>query len=176
MINIRTKTEEEIKNEESLYAFGAQIAKGRPKTVCPTYLVKRDGTRVDTYDLTEKEILGLIEIDLVDYTNPRGNYKKDNRTDLDSFHLATELKGHYIPSIDATIKLANLEIQYGHIVRDLMGTIGALNHLSVAEVIARFNKESNGDFEPVTTEEAIVILEQMAVNEINRKQNKSRTK
>lgn len=169
MINIRQKTAAELEEEKSLYSFGAHLVNGIPKPICPTYLVKRDGTRVDTYDLTEEQILGLIEIDLVDYTSPRGTYNRDNRTDLDAFRLAQEVKGHYVPSVSATLKLSQLEQQYGHIVRDLMGTIGSLTHFDNARVIAQFNKECNGDFSQVTQEEIIAVLEQMKINELARK-------
>ena len=165
MINIRQKTANELRDEESLYKFGAAVAHGIPKTVCPTYLVKRDGTRIDTWDLTEEQILGLIEIDLVDYTSPRGNYRKDDRTDLDAFKLADVLKGKYVPSVAATLKLSQLELQYGHIVRDLIGTIGAMPTLDKARTVATFLKESNGEFEPATPEEIISILDQMVANE-----------
>lgn len=176
MINIRYKTAAELEEEKSLYDFGAHVARGIPKQVCPTYLVKRDGTRVNTYDLTEQQILGLIEIDLVDYTSPNGTYNRDNRTDLDAFRLVQEIRGHYIPSVSATLKLSQLEQQYGHIVRDLMGSFGSLSHFDNARAIAAFNKECNGDFSQVTQEEIIAILEQMKNNELARKNANVRTK
>lgn len=169
MINIRYKTAAELEEEKSLYDFAARVAKGIPKPVCPTYLVKRDGTRVNTYDLTEQQILGLIEIDLVDYTSPRGTYNRDNRTDLDAIRLVQEIKGHYIPSVAATLKLCQLEQQYGHILRDLMGSFGSIKYFDNAKTIAEFNKECNGDFSQVTQEEIIAILEQMQNNELARK-------
>lgn len=165
MINIRQKTANELKEEESLYRFGAAVAHGIPREVCPTYLVKRDGTKVDTWDLTEEQILGLIEIDLVDYSSPRGTYKKEDRHDLDAFKLASALKGKYIPSVAATLKLSQLETQYGHIVKDLIGSIGAMYDYEKARTVATFLKESNGEFEPATSEEIISILEQMVANE-----------
>ena len=176
MINIRHKTDDEIKEEESLYRFGAQIAKGIPKDVCPTYLVKRDGTRVDTWDLTEDQILGLIQIDLVDFTSPKGNYKKDGRSDLDTFKLIDAIKKHYKPSIEATIKLASLQPEYGHIIADIIGSIGCAKYFSDAKTIATFNKEASGDFDKVSDYEVLEVLEQMAINEKNRKNANTRRK
>ena len=176
MINIRQKTALELKEEQSSYEFGAHIAKGISKTACPTYLVKRDGTRIDTWDLSEEQLLGLIQIDLVDFTSPSGNYKKENRFDLDTFKLLDSVKGHYTPSINATIKMAKLQTQYGHIVADIMGTMGCMKHFRNAKLIATFNKESALDFEPVTNYEVIDVLQQMALNEKNKKNNTSKRK
>lgn len=176
MINIRHKTDEEIKKEESLYRFGAQIAKGISKDVCPTYLVKKDGTKVDTWDLTEEQILGLIQIDLVDFSSPKGNYQRENRHDVDAFKLISAIKGHYTPSIEATIKLMQLHSQYGHIVADIMGSIGCNKYFNDAKTIAAFNKEASGDFDKVSDYEVLEVLEQMALNAKNRKNANTRRK
>ena len=173
MINIRQKTQAEISEEESLYRFGAAVVKGIPKSVCPTYLMKKDGTKVDTSDLTEEQILGLFQYDLMDYTSPQGSYKRTGRTDLDSFKLAEVLRGHYTPSLSAALQMEKWEQQYGHIVVDLMGGIGALSYRDKARVIAQFQKETNGDFTPVQQEEIIAVMEQMAINEQAKKNTSS---
>lgn len=173
MINIRQKTQAEIREEESLNRFGAAVIHGIPKSVCPTYLMKRDGTKVDTNDLTEEQILGLIQSDLMDYASPQGSYKRTGRTDLDSFKLAEDLKGHYTPSLRATYQMMQLEQQYGHIVVDLMGSMGALVHRDKAKVIAQFQKETSGDFTPVQQDEIMAVIEQMAINEQAKKSTSS---
>lgn len=174
MINVRTKTTKEIEEQESLYRFGAAVAKGIPMTVCKTYLMKKDGTKVDTRDLSEQEILGLIANDLKDYSNPNGTYKTNPRTGVDSFKLADAIRDTYTPSIDATIQLYQMKEVYGHIVADLMGSLGSYKISDKAETIARFNKESNGDFSPVETQELISVLQQMSYNEQMRKQQSSK--
>jgi hypothetical protein len=54
---------------------------------------------------------------------------------------------------------------YGHTVDDLIGTIRADEKIIPAETIARFIKESNGDFTPLQTQEIIGVLKQMSYNE-----------
>ena len=145
MINIRQKTQAEMNEEEGLYRFAAAVVHGLPKSVCPTYLIGRDGRKVNTNDLTEDQILELIQIDLIDYVSPQGSYKRTGKTDLDSFKLANVLKGHYIPSLNAALQMLIWEQQYGHIVTDLMGSIGTLAYRDRAKIIA--------------------VIEQMIINE-----------
>lgn len=165
MINIIKKTEQEINEEQNLYKMGANIADGIVKKVCPTYLIKNDGTKVNTYDLNEEQILGLIQNDLIDYTSTQGTYKTTGRTDLDAIKLAENLKGHYTPSINATLRLTQLEQKFGHIVKDVMGSFGALEHFNKARIIAKFQKDCANDFTQVQQEEIVEVLEQMAINE-----------
>lgn len=172
MIKIMQKTQAEIEQEEEKYRMYASLVKGLPIKVCKTYLTKRDGTKVETRDLTEKQILILIYNDLLDFSYPQGSYKTTGRTDLDSFKLITILKEHgYTPSVNAVLQLTQMEQQFGHIVMDIMGSFGTA-HFSEARIIAKFQKESAGDYSQVQNSEIIAVLKQMEINEKNKKNSK----
>ena len=171
MINIYKKNSNELAEEQSLYDFGAHIAKGIANKACETYLIKKDGTKVDTRDLTEEEILNLIELDLRDFLSPQGSYKTSNRPGLDTFKLLDTLENVWNPSYDAMLRLYGMQNQYGSIVTDLIGTIDKKGIRNLAQTIATFQKESNGDFSDVSLEEVITVIEQLSYNEQMRKQN-----
>ena len=176
MINVRTKTPQEIEQLKADYRMGAMIAHGIPMTVCETYLMKKDGTKIDTRDLTEVQIMDLVERDLMDYSNPNGTYKTNPRVGLDSFKLASAVKDTYNPSIAGAIKFCELKEQYGHIVADLMGAFEVFKHTDKAETIARYIKETNGDFTPVETSEVIATLQQLAFNAQAKKNASGKTR
>lgn len=165
MIKIYQKTQQELENEQKLYNFGAAVAKGMAREACPTYLMKKDGTKVDTYNLTEEQILGIVQNDLIDYVSPQGTYKTTGKIHLDSFVLAEKLNGHYHPSAQGILQFAKMEQQFGGIVRDLMGSFGALKGYEKARVIAQYQKECSGDFLQPNSNEILDVLQQMVVNE-----------
>lgn len=174
MINVRQKTQSEIEKEAADYRFGASVAGAGaiPMTVCKTYLTKKDGTRVDTRDLTEDQIVGLIYNDLIDFSSAQGSYKTTGRTGLDSGKLIEALRENgYTPSVNAVLQMSQMEQQFGHIVMDIIGSFRT-NHFDRARTIAQFQKESSGDYSQVQTDEIVAVLEQMAVNEKNRNSSK----
>ena len=165
MIKIYQKTQKEIEKETSLDAWLAREVKGKPKRVCPTYLVMKDGTKIDTADLTEEQIMAIIDEDVQDFLSPTGSYRTHNH--LYSFDLIKATERSWIPSADAILQTYAMEQTYGHIMADLRGVINiqSNNVVGKAETIARFQKESNGDFEPPTTNEIVSIIQQMSYNE-----------
>ena len=171
MINIYTKSAEELEKENADYRFGATLVKGIPFEACPTYLMKRDGTRVDTKDLTEEQIINLIESDVRDFSSPEGSYKKTGRSGLDTFKLINAVKDTWSPSYDALLQIAGMEQQYGHVIADIMGSIDKNDVRGKARTIASFQKQSSGDFSQVTTDEIMTIIQQMAYNEKMKKQS-----
>lgn len=171
MINIYRKNSDELAKEQSEYDFAAHIVKGIPYKACETYLIKKDGTKIDTKDLTEEDILNLIELDLRDFLSPQGSYKTSNRPGLDTFKLLNALENVWDPSYNAILRLYGMQQKYGHIVADLIGTIDKKGIRNLANTIATFQKESNGDFSVVSLEEVITVIEQLSYNEQMRKQN-----
>ena len=174
MINIYVKSKEEIAKQDRNYAMGATLAGSRAVklTVCPTYLLKKDGTRVDTRDLTEQEILLLIANDLQDFTNPQGRYTKSQKAigALDAFKLSKALGENYRPSYNVLIQLLQMEAVYGHIVMDLIGSLNGGDTISKAKAIASFNKETANDFGEVDNYDLIAVIQQMQINAMNRQQ------
>ena len=158
MIKIYTKTAEELKQEQALYDFGAQVAKGVPVKAWPTYVMVQVGhvwKRVDLRDLPSDYIIQLIAEDLND---PNAESKG-----ADSFALLKALKGSWRPTFDDVLALYKLEKQHGHIIRDIMGLLNiAMVHN--AYVIAQYIKESKGDFTPVTSDDEVAVIEQMKIN------------
>lgn len=170
MINIYTKTTQELEKENADYRFGAALVKGIPFKACPTYLMKKDGTRVDTKDLTEEQIICLIESDVKDFSSPQGSYKTTGRSGLDTFKLIDAIKDTWTPSYGALLQIARMEQQYGHIIADIMGSVDKNDVKGKARTIASFQKQSSGDFSQVTNAEIMDIMQQMAYNEQMKKQ------
>ena len=170
MIHIYTKTEEELNEEQSLYDFGARVAKGIPRKACPTYLIRTNGERVDTWDLTEDEILGIIEADVADFKDPKGTYKANGINELASFKLFRTLKDRWTPSYEAILRIYEMEKKYGHIMMDILGSIDKRDTGTTVSAIVYFQKETAGDYTPATREEIMAVVQQLAINEKKKSQ------
>ena len=172
MINIRQKTQNEIKEEEGLRAFAAAVVKGRPGEVCPTYVVI-NGEKKDTWNLTEEEILSLVARDVADFSKDKISYdKRRGRSGMDSFDLFKYLRKDFKLSAKGNLYFLELEKRYGHIMMDLLGSLTKGEIINQARMIAQFQKETNGDFEYATEDEVRAIIEQMALNEENKKRQR----
>ena len=158
MINIHTKIAQELERENADYRFGDALVKEITFKVFPTYLMKKDGTRVDTKDLTEEQILGLIESDVRDFSSSQGSYKTTWMSGLDTFKLIEAVRDTWTPSYEALLQIVGMEQQYGHIIADIMGSVDKNNVGGKARTIASFQKQSNGDFSQVTTDEIMAIM------------------
>lgn len=165
MITIYQKTRKEIDEERGLYAWAAHEIKGESKTVCPTYLMKKNGTKIDTSDLTEDQIMAIIAQDVQDFFSPTGSYKTTGNNHLSSFDLIDVTKNSWNPSINAILQTYTMEQTYGHTMADLRGYMDKQNIVGKANTIAKFQKESNGDFGLPTEKEVIAIIQQMDYNE-----------
>ena len=165
MITIFQKTQKEIEEERGLYIWAAREGKGIPKAVCPTYLMKKDGTKVDTSDLTEEQIMAIIAKDVQEFSSPTGPYKTTGNNHLSSFDLIKATENSWIPSVDAILQTYAMEQTYGHIMADLRGAIDKCDIVGKARTIAKFQKESNGDVEQPTTDEIVSVIQQMSYNE-----------
>lgn len=174
MIKIYSKTQEELKEEQATNDWAVREVKGSiTKKACPTYLVQNDGTKVDSYNLTEKDVLTLINYDLKDFCNENGSYKKNNRTGLDTFKLLDTLSEDFKFSHQGIITLMQMETAYGSIAKDVVPVADKDNLRGSAKEIATYIKQSNGDFSETTNEETIEVLQQMQINEMNKKKTHS---
>ena len=175
MIKIFYKTQKEIESENALHRWAAREVKGRAKLACPTYLIKTDGNKVDTSELTEEEIMMLISQDVQDFSASNGTYKTTGNNHLDSFDLIKVTEKSWTPSIDAILQTYYMEKTYGHIMADLRGAMDRNNIVNKAETIAKFIKETNGNFDPVNKSEVMTTLQQMSYNEqMKNQRSKSR--
>lgn len=170
MITIYQKTQKEIEEERGLHSWAAREVKGIPKRVCPTYLMKKDGTRVDTSDLTEEQIMAIITKDVQEFSSPTGPYKTSGNSHLTSFDLIKATQDSWTPSIDAILQTYAMEQTYGHIMADLRGSMDKKDLHGKAYTIAKFQKECNGDFTMPSKEEVIAVIQQMSYNEKMKKQ------
>ena len=69
--------------------------------------------------------------------------------------------------MNGVLEFLNLQAKYGSIVSDLMLPY-CFEVLNSARVIAKFSKESNGDYSDVVDQNLFVIVSQMKQNEINK--------
>lgn len=172
MINIYTKTHQEIVDEKRLHYWVSREIKDIEKPVCLTYVINNDGTRVDTNDLTENDILNLIEYDIKDFKAVDGSYKRNGNNYPDAFKLIEALGTNYTPTYDGIFRLYQMKQQYGHIIADITGGL-VYKVTDKARMIAKFQKECNGDFSQVSDEDIVSIIQQMNINEIAKKQQYS---
>ena len=163
MINVYEKTEKEIENEAADYRWAASMVKGVPRRVCPTYLKKKDGTRVDTWDLTESEIISLFSRELA---------QNGKSLDPSVGSFIKSLPKNLKFSLDGVLEFLNLESKYGSVAADLMVSF-CIETLNSARVIAKFNKECNGDYSNVIDQDLVAIVSQMKQNELNRNRQSS---
>lgn len=169
MINIRQKSQNEIREEEGLYSFAAAEVKGTSRKACPTYVVI-NGEKKDTWDLTEEEILSLVARDVADFSRDTISYnKRRGNGSMDSIDLFKSLRKDFELSAKGNLYFLELEKRYGHIMMDLLGSLTKMETMNKARMIAQFQKETNGDFEYATSDEVRAIIEQMAINEENKK-------
>ena len=110
MITIYEKDINEIHNE-----LGQILLNEEKRNICLTYILELDGTRINTDDLTEKEIISLIKHDLMDYKAPEGSYKKHPR-ELDSLRLAHLVRDKMMPTVNGAYELYRLIPKYEEII------------------------------------------------------------
>lgn len=163
MIKVYTKINEKISEERGLNSWAAKEVKGIAKPVCPTYLIKSDGTRIDTWDLSAREVYDLLSYEL-----------KNNSPRVECSEFLESLKpGLKFPldGVLAFLELRNIS-KYPSIVSDVM-TSFCLDTLTSASTIAKFNKECNGDYSSLVDQDLINVVKQMKINEMNKNKQHS---
>ena len=158
MIAFYLKTQKEI--DEEIRKFPTHR-----KKLCLTYILKSDGTKIDTSSLSEEDIMTIIAQDVADFVSPTGSYKRTGNNNLASFNLLNTVKNKWVPSVDAILQTYYMEQIYGHIMSELRAKMDKYGIVEKASIIAKFQKESNGIFEEPTDTEIIAVLEQMNYNE-----------
>ncbi len=176
MLNIIKKSQNELEGEQGLYNFAAVIAKGHPRRVCPTYVMV-NGDKKNTWDLTEEEVLSLIVYDVADYSRNMDSYtKRRGKEGIASFDLIGNLSSNFRMSPKGVVFILNAYKRYGHIMMDILGSLSRYGeYYDQASIIARYQKETAGDYSLVTVDDIIAVLEQMEKNKENKK-NQVRTK
>ncbi len=106
--------------------------------------------------LYEGQILRLIKEDLA-----------SDRLGRDSMLLIERFlsyRNDFILSLQGNLILLDLEKVYGHPVMDILGVLSRNRIRDTAYEIARFNKETNGDYSIPTLDEIRNVVRQMVAN------------
>ncbi len=142
------------------------------KQVYSTYVVINNEKR-NTRDLTEEEILALIENDIEEYMQDMEAYsKKKGNGLLGTFDLLANLPSDFKLSAKGVLYLLKLEKKFGHIVVGVLNGLTNMELINQAMIIAKFLKETSGNFSDITLDDIYLVIEQMVVND-EKKQNKT---
>jgi hypothetical protein len=162
MIKVYTKTAEEVRHDEVMTSYAKSVG-GFPKGVCPTYVYTMDGKKVDTWDLSPKQVFDLLSNEL-SVNGPK--------VQCDDF-LRSLKSGFKFPlsGVVAFLELRG-KSKYPGIVSDMMVPF-CVDTLSSAREIAKFNKECNGDYSSIVDNDLITIIKQMRINELNKNNKRS---
>lgn len=143
------------------------------RPLCKTYVVNKDGDCIDTDQLTETQILSIasqaIKISAQAYKESR--VLKDNLI-LDATYLMELVEAHYEPTLDGLKVMIPLLKNQDEVVRqyanDVLLPTAVRGHYYEVEAIARFLKESRGNFTPVAAYDMLPVVKQMQLNEQRR--------
>ncbi len=145
------------------------------RPLCVTYVVTKDGDCIDTDQLTETQILAIARqaILLSAQAHKEGRVLRDNLV-IEANCLMEVVKPHYQPTL-AGMKVMIPLLQHADNVvqgfaRDVLLTTAERGGLARIQEIARFFKESQGNFDPLTGEDLLRVVNQMQVNEQRRQE------
>ena len=177
MLKVFLKTDKEIEEEENWYRFGAAIAKGIPMKVCPYYLVRKNGEKVNVSDLSEKDIYSFYAQALETAYKDKKNSSKNDAL-AEAFKLTDALiKTDYSPSYEglryAFELMENDDKTISSWSQDLIKPL-ASNKIDYVNVIATYLQESKGNFEGPTKEQKLQVVNQLEKNAKNKKLAKTK--
>ena len=155
MLTVFEKTKQEIESERNYRDPKMNVL----NPVCPYYLVSTKGEKVELKNLTDDQILVALDQVLSDPKNQE-NIKAGLK-----FGKALKEIG-YQPSL--RVVKAMLEMEDSELKRDAFLPL-AHDHLSCVIPVARFLQDSRGNFDRLTKEQEIQVIDQMMQNEKNRK-------
>ena len=179
MLKVFEKSKEQIEKEAAEHRFGAKLVKGVAKPVCPYYVITKDGQMVDVSQLSEKQILTFYVQALKQGTNDKLNNKFSKDGKIESLEEANKLTralrspfASYKPSYGGLKTILDLFEDNDERIRswakDLLTPL-VHEQISDVEKFAKFMQESQGNFEKPTKEQKFQIIDQLAINEQNRK-------
>lgn len=191
MLSVYKKNLTEIEDEKELYKY--YNIEGIKHEVCPTYVLAKDGTKVDVVDLQEDQIIGLYRSALKEFIIARANGEIDKSGKIecisDAFKLTEGLKGRKIISYTGVKSLYEFftpdflkeydmpmmgfiltsrdEEEYQNLARQILLPL-IKEKMEKVDLIARYIKESSNDFVSVFPCEKMKVLDQLSLNEKNR--------
>ena len=130
---------------------------------CPLVIEFMDGERVDVWDLSEEEILGLVGLNVA---NTCSKFTFNEEELKNAFKILKCWKEkHNIVSRAFVQEYYHLKDRYKHnpkqqeYVRDMLNPI-VFETVDLASKIAKFNKGKNNDFSAVTQSDILDIIEE----------------
>ncbi len=183
MLKVYEKTEGEIRGERNYNKAFPTLGNSPVKIVCPTYVVKKDGTKVDVWDLKEEEILSFVNQALREgiVAKTKKVYGKDGQIEalVEASKLTKELKGHYTPSDKGLKSAIELFEDDNSFIRswskDILTPL-VTDELSKVKTIARYLQETNGNFYEPTKKQLFEVVDQLSQNEKNKERISKQTK
>lgn len=173
---LRVKTEKEINDAVSQQSYYNHMVKGRSvikSDICPLEVTKSNGEVKEVWDLSENEIVGLIE--QMSREIEKGN--KDQQRLMWAGQIVKcwgdKYKSFGPRTIANLMKVKeNAKTPVGReVVRDFMGPL-ANKKLEEAMVVAQYLNGMQGNMKPATDAQVMQVLENMAnMQEMSRSQN-----
>ncbi len=156
-----------------------KLSCAKPRPLCETYVVTKNGDCIDTDQLTETQILAIARqaIMLSAQAHKEHRALRDNLI-IDASCLMELVKPHYEPTWDGMKTMIPLLVNHDAVVqgfaRDVLLPTAERGGYHEIEVITRFFKESQGNFAPVNAEDMLRIVNQMQINEERREAEQRR--
>lgn len=177
MIKVYEKTEQELNKEYHERYVYSKMVRGKPLPVCPYYVIKKDGTKMDADKLSEKEVIGLCK-NSIEFS--AGNIKLENEAcslkdacklvrSLEKNKDFTKLSCESLCTIIDLFNSSNKQIASQS--KDMLMSI-AKKQVDEVEIIAKFLNESAGCFKKPTAEQKKIVATQIESNE-KKKANKT---
>lgn len=191
MLKIFEKTENEIQEEREFNQYCNNETKR--KDICPAYVFTQDRTKVDVTDLEECQIIRLYRQAFKEYILAKSNNEIDKRGRIesinDAFKLTDSLKGrrnvsyeglkkflefltpeflkeYDMPMMGFSLSQKDKEI-YNSLAKQILSPL-IKDKMSKVDLIARYINESKGNFEEITFEKRIEVIDQLILNEQSR--------
>ncbi|MDD4110930.1 MAG: hypothetical protein PHS54_05225 [Clostridia bacterium] len=183
MLKVYQKTQQEIDEERSQNNAYARMVKGHGEIVCPCYVVKKDGTKLDVWGLKEEEILSFVNQSLREgiVAKTKKAYDKNGGIEVlvEASKLTKELRGHYTPSDKGLKSIIELFEDDNQFIRswskDILTPLVS-DKLSKVNTIAEYLQETNGNFDKPTKKQLFQVIDQLSQNEQNKNAERKLTK
>lgn len=177
---LEKKSQKEIDAIKNQLHFYAQRVKGVADTsnICPLRVVLANGQKVDTWNLTEQDIINLVKANAKEMTPNNGSLDKVGTANTFKVLKSWQEK-HPTVSGDFVSIFYQLRDSFNgaqrEVVRDMLTPL--INEtVEKAKINAKFLKGTKNNFKPVTEKEIVaVIKEQERQVEASKQQNKNST-
>ena len=164
LIHRKTLTEMQRERKER------KLSGTQSRPVCPTYVVTKDGDCIDTDQLTEMQILSIASqaIRLTAQAHKECRTLQDNLISDATYLMGTVEQPTWEGMKVMIPLLKHQDMIMQNYARDVLLPAAVRGHYYEIEAIARFYKESRGNFAPVAAYDMLPVVNQMQINEERR--------